>query len=177
MSAVALIDAERAPLLARRFFAGGDPGPIVAALAHVPELLEVTVPFLGAVLGPTSLPARLKEVVVLRTSVVGCCRYCVDCHTVAARDSGLTQDEVTALRDEGPVPETFSAPELAAARFSELMWSRPAEAVEVLRPHLEDHSIVEMTLLCATTMLLNRLCTALALPVPRSVRRRLGAHR
>ncbi len=50
---VALITAAGAPLLAWPSFAGGDPGPIVAALAQVPEMLEVAVPFLGVEL-PTS---------------------------------------------------------------------------------------------------------------------------
>jgi hypothetical protein len=38
---VRLIEADQAPLLARRHYAGGDPGPLVGALAHVPELLEI----------------------------------------------------------------------------------------------------------------------------------------
>jgi AhpD family alkylhydroperoxidase len=177
MSAVSLVTAEQAPLLARRFYASGDPGPVVSALAQVPELLEVAAPFLGTVLGPTALPARLKEVVVLRTSVVAGCRFCIDSHTVVAWDSGLDADEVAWLRDEGPVPSSLSPLERAAAGFSERMWSRPEGAVELLRPHLEDHGIVEMTLLCATTMLLNRLCTALALPVSPEVSRRLAAGR
>lgn len=177
MSAVTLVTADQAPLLARRFYAGGDPGPIVSALAQVPELLEVAAPFFGAVLGPTALPPRLKEVVVLRTSVVAGCRFCVDTHTVVAWDSGLSPDEVAWLRDEGPVPSTVSPLERAAAGFSELMWTRPTAAVEALQPHLEDHGIVEMTLLCTTTMLLNRLCTALALPVSPAVSARLEAGR
>ncbi len=114
---------------------------------------------------------------MLRTSVVAGCRFCVDSHTVVAWDCGLSVDEVAALRDEGPLPASFSDLELAAARFSELMWSQPAIAVDVLRPHLEDHAIVEMTLLASTTMLLNRLCTALALPVPASVTARLDGGR
>jgi AhpD family alkylhydroperoxidase len=177
VSAVTLLTAEQAPLLARRFYASGDPGPIVAALAQVPELLEVAAPFFGTVLGPTALPARLKEVVVLRTSVVAGCRFCVDTHTVVAWDSGLSGDEVAWLRDEGPVPSTVSPLERAAAAFSERMWTRPAGAVGLLRPHLEEHGIVETTLLCTTTMLLNRLCTALALPVSPAVSTRLAAGR
>jgi hypothetical protein len=60
---IALVNAAEAPLLAQPYFSGGDPGPIVAALAHVPEMLEVTLPFLGAVLGPSAIDLRTKEVV------------------------------------------------------------------------------------------------------------------
>ncbi len=174
MSAVSLVGVEQAPLLARPYYRDGDPGPIVAALAHVPEVLEVMMPLVGAVLGPSSLPTRLKEVVVLRTSVVGRCRFCVDTHTVVAWDCGLSREEVAALRDEGPWPPSLSRMERAAARFAELMWGDPERAVAVLRPHLEDPGIVEMVVLCSTTMLLNRLCTALALPVSATVAERLA---
>ena len=67
---VALVDAASAPLLARDLFSSGDPGPIAASLAHVPELLGPTLPFLGTVLGPSWIPLRDKEIVILRTSAV-----------------------------------------------------------------------------------------------------------
>jgi len=89
---VALMTGAQAPLLARPFFAYGDPGPIVAALAQVPELLEATAPFLGAVLGPSAVPARTKEIVVLRTSARASCRYCVEAHTVVAPRRGPVGD-------------------------------------------------------------------------------------
>jgi AhpD family alkylhydroperoxidase len=175
VTAIELIDAGQAPLLVRRHFEGGDPGALVAALAHVPEICEVALPLFATVLGPTSLPVRLKEVVVLRTSVTGRCRFCVDSHTVVAWDSGLSGEEVAALRGEAPWPPTLSLLERDAARFADLMWERPEGAVDVLRPHLEDHAIVEMVMLSSTTMLLNRLCTALALPVAPAVAARLAA--
>ena len=102
MTGVRLIEAEQAPLLARHFYASGNPGPIVAALAHVPELLEVTMPFLDAALGPSAVDARTKELVILRTSAVMGCRYCIQTHTVVARKTGLSVDEVAALRGEQP---------------------------------------------------------------------------
>ena len=102
-----LLDAVTAPLLARPFFADGDPGPIVAALAQVPELLEVTAPFLGAVLGPSAVPTRTKEMVLLRTSAQSSCRYCVEAHSVVARDVGLSITEVKALRGEFDAATVF----------------------------------------------------------------------
>ena len=58
MAKVELMGRERAPLLARPYYEAGDPGPIAAALAHVPELMDVALPFIATVLGPTRLPAR-----------------------------------------------------------------------------------------------------------------------
>ena len=70
-----MLDADRAPLLARPYFAGGDPGPIVAALAQGPELLEVALPFIGAALGPSGISFRTKEIVIVRTSAPAGCRF------------------------------------------------------------------------------------------------------
>jgi AhpD family alkylhydroperoxidase len=110
VTGVRLVEAEQAPLLARPFYANGDPGPIVAALAQVPELLEVTMPFLDAALGPSAVEARTKELVILRTSAVMGCRYCIQTHTVVARNTGLSVEEVAALRGEAPLEAAFTDP-------------------------------------------------------------------
>jgi hypothetical protein len=51
---IQLLTRERAPLLARSYYEGGDPGPIAAALASVPEPMEGALPFIGAVCRPTA---------------------------------------------------------------------------------------------------------------------------
>lgn len=91
---VKIIDAAGAPMLARGVFAAGYPGLIAASLAQVPELLGPTLPFLGAVLGPSWIPVRDKEIVILRTSAVMGCRSCAEAHTVVAhrRRAGLRTD-------------------------------------------------------------------------------------
>jgi len=178
MSRVVLLDAAEAPLTARRYFEGGDPGPLVAALATVPELLEVCLPFLSTVLGASSLDARTKEIVIVRTSVLLRCGYCVNSHSVAALDSGLTIDEVRGLRDE-------AAAVLADEREHALLaWvdavaggHGPVEDEVAARLHrsFADHEIVELTLLAGATIMLNRFCTALELPTAAEVVARLAA--
>jgi len=176
---VELITAEGAPLLARPFFTSGDPGPITAALAQVPELLEATAPFLGAVLGPSALPERLKEIVILRTSARASCRYCVEAHTVVARDAGLSVPEVRALRGELEAGEEFADPaERAVIGWcDELVGAGPVQAASAARlgESFADHEVVELTLLAVTTLLLNRFCTALGLPTSPQVLARLAA--
>jgi len=178
---VALIEADQAPLLARPYFAAGDPGPIVAALATVPELLEVTAPFLGAVLGPGAIAARLKEIVILRTSARASCRYCVEAHTVVALDTGLSLVEVRALRGEAEAevgPVFADAAEQAVIRWCDaLVGTGPVspDVATALRGVFADHEVVELTLLATTTLLLNRFCTALGLPTSPEVLGRLAA--
>ena len=173
---VTLMDAASAPLLARELFASGDPGPIAASLAQVPELLGPTLPFLGAVLGPSWIGLRDKEIVILRTSAVMGCRYCTEAHTVVALDSGLTRDEVRGLRGELPLAAAFPEPaDRALVAWCDAVAHGVDSDLEQARAGLaaDDARVVELTLLVSTTVLLNRYATALALPTSPDVRDRL----
>jgi len=93
-----LIDARQAPLLARPYYGNdGSASPLTRALAQVPELLDVTLAFVGRVYGETSIDLRTKEIAILRVSARSGCRYCVDTHTVAAWDAGLGIEETAGL--------------------------------------------------------------------------------
>jgi len=169
VTAVRILDAEQAPLLARRYYADGDPGPLVAALAQVPELLTTALPFIGTVLGASAIDVRTKEIVIVRTSVLQRCRYCVQTHTVVALDAGLSRDEVGALRGDGPAEEAFADPRErallawidAVAGETGPVGDAPTAAVQ---RHWVDHEIVELTAVIGATMMLNRFATALRLP-------------
>jgi AhpD family alkylhydroperoxidase len=165
MARVELVSRERAPLLARPYYDGGDPGPIAAALAHVPELLETALPFIGTVYGPTATAPRLKEIVILAVSAANGCRYCTETHTGVARQMGFGPDELAALRGEAPPPERWSVEERSLLAFSEALSHRPGEAVELLRPHFAEAEIVELVTLGSATVMLNRFATALDLPL------------
>ena len=175
---VRLIDPASAPLLARDLFASGDPGPIVASLAHVPELLGPTLPFLGAVLGPSWVSLRETEMVILRTSAVLGCRYCTEAHSVVALDSGLSLDEVRGLRGELPLADSFpdDAERALLAWCDAVAFGGDADIEQARRALVvDDARIVALTLLAATTVMLNRYATALALPTSPDVRERLVA--
>jgi hypothetical protein len=70
VSTIPRVEADQAPLLARPYYQAGDPGSIVASLAHVPELLEVCAP-LGAI-------RRLRDLGI--------------CVRIATTTEGLTDD-------------------------------------------------------------------------------------
>jgi AhpD family alkylhydroperoxidase len=182
MTIVDVVGPDQAPLLAQPFYAGGDPGPITATMAHVPELLDVALPFIGAVLSPSSIDFRTKEIVILRTSCVMGCRYCIDSHTPVALDSGLSMEQVRALRDEPgfDVNEVFiSVRDRALIRWTDDVGGGKGPVAEEagagMKTAFEQHEIVELTLLIATTLLLNRYATALQLPVGDGTIERLAA--
>jgi AhpD family alkylhydroperoxidase len=169
MSAVRLLAADQAPLLARPFYGNGDPGPIVTALAHVPELLEVALPFVGAALGPSALSWRIKELVIVRVSALAGCRYCVQTHTAVALDAGLSREEILSLRLSRDYRDVFTDPvERAVIAWSDAVAGRHGpvseEARARLREHVADHEMVELTVVAGATLMLNRFATALELP-------------
>ena len=179
---VELISPEQAPLLARRFYAGGDPGPITATMAHVPELLESALPFIGAVLSPSSIDFRTKEIVILRTSSVMSCRYCIDSHTPVALDAGLSSEQVRALRNESGYDLDAAFPNqrerALVAWTDEVAGGRGAASdrvTQAMQRLFAEHEIVELTLLASVTLLLNRYASTLRLPVGDSTIERLTA--
>lgn len=177
---VALVDREQAPLLARRFYGDGPASPITASLAQVPELLEVTLPFIAGALGPASLDERAKEIAILRTSALLGCRYCVQTHTAVALDAGLSSHEVRALRGDGEIEQVFTDPRervtiewidavaLGRGPVDQAITARTSEL-------LEDHQLVELTLAVGATLMLNRYCSALELPTSAATLERLAA--
>ncbi len=166
---VRLLDAASAPLPTRPYFADGDPGPIAASLAHLPDLLPSALGFIGAALGGSWLPTRTKEIVILRVSALAGCRYCTAAHTVVALDSGLTREQVRGLRGELPLTPVFDdAADLAVIGWSDAVHAggelELATARKLLAPHHEDGAVVELTVCATATLMLNRYATSLALP-------------
>ena len=169
MPRVELLDAETAPLSAQQYFSGGDPGPIVAALATVPELLGPALGFVGPALGAGAVGVRIKEFAILRTSALQGCSYCINAHTTVSLDVGLTGHEVRALRGETALEEAF----VLAAERAMIGWidalagatgAIPDDVWAEARAHWAEHELVEVAVTVGATMFLNRFATGLQLP-------------
>ncbi len=179
MSRSQLLDADQAPITAQQYFADGDPGPIVAALATVPELLGPTLNFVGAALGPGSVSVRAKELAILRTSILQGCRYCIHAHTAVALDVGLSTVEIRALRGDVVLEDGF--PEVAERvligwidALAGATGPIPDDVWLLAREHWPEHALVELTVTVGATMFLNRLATGLDLPTSDQVTARLS---
>lgn len=168
---VTLLDATRAPIPARPTFAGGDPGPIVASLAYVPELLEVALPFFGRALAGATVSRRTAELVIVRASAVLGCTYCTLTHAAMALDAEVTPDELRTLCDPNVPAVSVAADGFEAALLAwvdEVADGRgevPDVVAERLAAHVDDATLVELTTMVGCTILLNRYCTTLRLPV------------
>jgi AhpD family alkylhydroperoxidase len=179
MTRLRLLDSDTAPLSGQAYFADGDPGPIVAALAQVPELLGPTLAFVSAALGPGAASIRHKEIAILRTSWLQGCRYCTDTHSVVALDSGLTADEVRALRADNPFTAEFADPaERCLIEWIDAMaQSGPVRSPlwDSTRAFWPEHLLVELSVTIGATIFLNRFATCFELPSSPPVLERLAA--
>lgn len=180
MSRVELLDASTAPLSAQHYFAGGDPGPIVAALATVPELLGPALGFVGPALSAGSMGVRAKEFAILRTSALQGCTYCIHAHTTVAIDVGLTPQEVRALRGEVPLESGFPLVEERALicwidALAGATGPIPDDVWILAREHWSEHQLVEISVTVGATMFLNRFATGFQLPTAPHVLERLVA--
>lgn len=169
MARLDLLDATTAPISAASYFHGDDPGPIVAALANVPELLGPTLGFVGAALGNGAVSTRHKEFAILRTSVLQGCHYCICAHTAVALDVGLSNTEVRSLRGEISIEEAFSdVADLRLIRWIDAMGGAtgpvPDEVWDDARLSFGDHLLVELSATIGATMFLNRFATGFQLP-------------
>ena len=170
MSIVSPVLPADAPITIRQHFAKGPPGPLTATLAHVPELLQTTLPFIGSALGSSAVDFRTKEIVILRASALNRCRYCVNTHTVVADKAGLSRDELRALRLEVDYETVFSsARERALIQWTDTTAQSSAPFSTELRAtmaqHFTESQIVELTITIGATVMLNRYATALELPI------------
>lgn len=179
MARVELLTSETAPITAQSFFADGDPGPIVAALAHVPELLAPTLGFIGAALGDGATSTRHKEFAIIRTSVLQGCDYCVGTHTPVALDVGITTDEVRALRGEGDIESTFDEREQALITWIDALAGAtgpvPDDVWAAATSAWDDYLLMELSATVGATMFLNRFATAFELPLSPNTVDRLDA--
>lgn len=183
MSRVTLISGEQVPLLARPFYAAGYPGPIGASLAQVPELMQAAMPLISRGLAPGLVGPRLKELLIVRGSALQGCRYCTLTHSAVALRSGVMPEEVRTLRTapRGEAAASFDDPrEASLLAWTDAVALGPQPVTDdvfaAVAEHFSEPEIVEVTMAIGTTILLNRYCTALALPVSASSLSALGEH-
>jgi AhpD family alkylhydroperoxidase len=126
-------------------------------------------PFVGVALAPGALGFREKELIILRTSVIQQCAYCVGTHSVVALKAQLSVEEIEGLRHRTVPDGLFSEREQVLLRWvdrlAETAGTLTDAARQELRAHFEEHEVVDLLLCCGATVMLNRYATALQLPL------------
>jgi len=169
MSFVHHLSKEEAPILSKNFYGKNGASPLTKTLAHVPTLLQQTMPFISRVLGASAIDFRTKEIVILRTSVLQKCVFCINTHSAVALQASLLSEEILELRNAQQIGNgCFSKKERVMIRWTDAISNDPnaisSQLREEMQRHFSDAEIVELSMLVSATIMLNRYCTALALP-------------
>lgn len=107
------------------------------------------------------VPATLKELVFMRSSIINQCASCLSGHVVSARRRGVTDEQIDALDHPdrwGDVFDeaTMAALELANALCGPMTHELDAGLVESLRAHFDESELAELILVCGQANLNNR---------------------
>jgi 4-carboxymuconolactone decarboxylase len=92
---------EVAEILEKTRIAGGPPLNIFATLAHHPRLLKRFNVLGGLFLAHGLVPARERELVILRTGWRTRCEYEFGQHVAIGRRAGLTDEEIRRVTEDG----------------------------------------------------------------------------
>jgi uncharacterized peroxidase-related enzyme len=139
-------------------------------VAHRPEILETMIAHMEAVLNTGTLPTSLKELVIVRTSQMNNCAYCLASHSLLARKLGYSDSQIAALPDFEK-SDSFTAREKVALRLAERLTrnERPLSDAEVaeLKEHFTEGEIVELMAASGLFNYFNRFNNLLAMePTP-----------
>ena len=145
-------------------------------IAHRPEILETMIAHFEAILTTGTLSTKLKELVIVRTSQLNACEYCLASHSLIAKKLGWNEDQVTDLANFENRSD-FTPAEKAALRLAEAVTLHSnaisdAQFTE-LRSFYDEGEIVELLAAIGLFNYFNRFNNALqmeptaaAVPVP-----------
>jgi AhpD family alkylhydroperoxidase len=126
-------------------------------------------PFLGQVMGESSLDLATKELVIVRVSQLNGCRYCLAAHRPVALGAGVPAGQVEAICDEAPLEALPERERALVAWVDQVVFDARGVTDELVArtlEHVRDDELLELTVLAGTITMLNQVCTAFAIPPP-----------
>ena len=165
-----LLSGAEAPLLARVWYRNdGSASPLTRSLANAPDMLETLMPFLGQIMGESSIDLATKELVIVRVSQLNGCRYCLAAHRPIALDAGVPEAVVEAVSDAAPLDALPERERAIVAWVDQVTLNARGITDELVArslDHLRDDQLIELTVLAGTITMLNQYCTAFDVPPP-----------
>ena len=154
-------------LRARR---GGRLSALDRLLLHSPPVAEGWNALLGALRSGTTLPADVRELIILRIAVLNGAAFEWTAHEPIARRAGLDDGRLAALRspDAAGFPG-WSPVQRAVLHFTDASTTAvtvPEPVLAALREHLDDRQVVEVVTTVGGYAMVSRFLVALDVPPP-----------
>jgi AhpD family alkylhydroperoxidase len=144
---------------------GGRLTPLDAVLLHSPPVAEGWSGLLGAIRSQSSLPADIRELIILRVAELNGADYEWSAHEPLARAAGLADAQLAALRGNGN-PAALSPSQAAALAYTDAITREvrvPDEVFAGLAGHFDEREILELTVTIGAYNLVSRVLVALEL--------------
>jgi uncharacterized peroxidase-related enzyme len=141
------VSPEMARLYDKAFSLRGNVPNMFRVMAHRPEIFTTMMEHFNAVLTTGTVPLKLKELIIVRTSQLNETPYCLASHSQMARNLGWSEEQITRLA-EWEVRDDYSPAEKAALLLAETVTldsnSVGDEQFAELRQFFEEGEIVEL---------------------------------
>jgi len=153
--------AQEAQIMAER----GRISPLYQVLLNSPPVAHGWEQMLSAIRNRNSLPAALRELVILRVAVLNRANYEFDAHVPHALAAGVSQATVDGVRMQ-PLPDAIvlSEDERLALELTDAMTRDievPDALFERLRARFDAHALVDLTATVAAYNMVSRFLVAL----------------
>ena len=131
-------------------------------LLNSPPVARGWLDLLTAVRQQCKLPARYREICILRIAIVNGADYEYVSHVPLALKEGVTQEEIDALRD-WQKSNAFGEADRAVIAYTDSMTRDvhvPDHVFDALRPHFDARELTELTVTIAAYNLVSRFLEA-----------------
>ena len=141
----------------------GRVSPLYQVLLNSPPIAQGWEQLLTAVRNRSSLPAELRELVILRVAVLNRAPYEFDAHVPHARTAGVSDEIIDALRVE-PLAARFTGRERSVLSLTDAMTRDievPAALFESVQAHFDAQAMIDLTVTISAYNMVSRFLVAL----------------
>jgi 4-carboxymuconolactone decarboxylase len=142
---------------------GGKLTALDGVLLHSPPFADGWNGMLGAVRGASTLPADIRELAILRVASRNGADYEWVAHEPLARQAGLGDEQIAAIRGGGG-GGGLSPAQWAALGYADAMTLHvtvPGEVFDAVRGHFSEQELLELTVTVAAYNMVSRVLVAL----------------
>jgi len=147
----------------------------VRMAAHSPKATQPLIGFMVATLRHEItgvLAMRIKALVILKTSTLNGCSYCVGHNTALGKSLGFEDDEIDVISGDYQNSSYFSEAEKAAISWAEVLtektYNQRKDVKEELKNHFSPEQIIEITMVSGFFNFWNRFTDSLEIDLETS---------
>lgn len=152
-----------APLEAAITAERGRISPLYQVLLNSPAMAHGWEQLLTAVRQRSSLPADVRELVILRVAVLNGAPYEFDAHVPYAKQAGVSDEAIAALQQTS-IDDRFSGAQRQALLLTDAMTRSivvPQDLFDAVRVHFDEQQALDLTVTIAAYNMVSRLLVAL----------------